>query len=131
MSYYNQNQPPVGVPPPQGKLIRIPLCYPQEGYGKDSYPPQGYPAQGYPQQGYPQQGYPPPQYAQQQQSGRTGLMEGWMIKTIKVLRLYLFNIFRCHRSRPESSDYVGRFRSDIYLTCLLVFFDSPIAAERT
>ncbi|KAL3814322.1 hypothetical protein ACJIZ3_015590 [Penstemon smallii] len=61
MSYYNQNQPPVGVPPPQG--------YPPEGYPKDAYPPQGYPPQGYPPQGYPQQGYPPqgypPQYAPQ------------------------------------------------------------------
>nr|CAD1832448.1 unnamed protein product [Ananas comosus var. bracteatus] len=33
MSYYNQQQPPVGVPPPQG--------YPPEGYGKDAYPPPG------------------------------------------------------------------------------------------
>ncbi|KAI3827946.1 hypothetical protein L1987_02035 [Smallanthus sonchifolius] len=77
MSYYNQSQPPVGVPPPQG--------YPPEGYPKDAYPPPGYPPQGYPpQQGYPQQGYPPqyappygappPQQQQQQQSG--GFMEG-------------------------------------------------------
>ena len=64
MSYYNQQQPPVGVPPPQG--------YPPEGYPKDAYPPAGYPAQGYPQGGYPppgaypqQGGYPPPQYAPQ------------------------------------------------------------------
>ncbi|KAK6781367.1 hypothetical protein RDI58_023551 [Solanum bulbocastanum] len=77
MSYYNQQQPPVGVPPPQG--------YPPEGYPKDAYPPPGYPQQGYPQQGYPPQGYPPqyaPQYGappphqQQQQSGGTGFMEG-------------------------------------------------------
>ncbi|KAH0634548.1 hypothetical protein KY284_037334 [Solanum tuberosum] len=78
MSYYNQQQPPVGVPPPQG--------YPPEGYSKDAYPPPGYPQQGYPPQGYPQQGYPPPQYApqygapppqqQQQQSSSTGLMQG-------------------------------------------------------
>ncbi|KAE8661557.1 hypothetical protein F3Y22_tig00113725pilonHSYRG00975 [Hibiscus syriacus] len=34
MSYYNQQQPPVGVPPPQG--------YPPEGYPpKDAYPPPG------------------------------------------------------------------------------------------
>ncbi|KAK9988654.1 hypothetical protein SO802_028893 [Lithocarpus litseifolius] len=76
MSYYNQQQPPVGVPPPQG--------YPPEGYPKDAYPPPGYP----PQQGYPQQGYPPPpayaaygpQYQQpppQQQSSSVGCMEGW------------------------------------------------------
>ncbi|KAG0494800.1 hypothetical protein HPP92_005794 [Vanilla planifolia] len=56
MSYYNQQQPPVGVPPPQG--------YP-DGYMKDmqamSYPVQGYPSAGYPPAG----GYPPPQYAQQ------------------------------------------------------------------
>ncbi|KAE9447089.1 hypothetical protein C3L33_21015, partial [Rhododendron williamsianum] len=62
MSYYNQQQPPVGVPPPQG--------YPPEGYPKDAYPPPGYPPQGYPQPGYPPQGYPPqggypPQYAPQ------------------------------------------------------------------
>nr|POE97070.1 cysteine-rich and transmembrane domain-containing protein a [Quercus suber] len=78
MSYYNQQQPPIGVPPPQG--------YPPEGYPKDAYPPPGYPPQGYPpQQGYPQQGYPPPpayapQYQQpppQQQSSGVGCMEGW------------------------------------------------------
>ncbi|KAG5402350.1 hypothetical protein IGI04_016957 [Brassica rapa subsp. trilocularis] len=74
MSQYNQ--PPVGVPPPQG--------YPPEGYPKDAYPPQGYPPQGYPPQGYPQQGYPPPyapQYPpppqhQQQQQGSPGFLEG-------------------------------------------------------
>ncbi|KAL3651719.1 hypothetical protein CASFOL_004721 [Castilleja foliolosa] len=70
MSYYNNNNAPVGAPPPQG--------YPPEGYPKDAYPPQGYPPQGYPPQGYPQQ-YPP-QYGQapppqQKQSG--GFMEGW------------------------------------------------------
>ncbi|KAF9675792.1 hypothetical protein SADUNF_Sadunf09G0069600 [Salix dunnii] len=73
MSYYNQQQPPVGVPPPQG--------YPPEGYPKDAYPPQGYPPQGYPQgyppQGYPPQGYPPPyapQYGQppNQHQGSSG-----------------------------------------------------------
>ncbi|TXG64087.1 hypothetical protein EZV62_011081 [Acer yangbiense] len=79
MSYYNQQQPPVGVPPPQG--------YPPEGYPKDAYPPQGYPPPGYPpQQGYPQQGYPPPyapQYAQpppQQQKQGPGMLEGWRRK---------------------------------------------------
>ncbi|PPD78015.1 hypothetical protein GOBAR_DD25060 [Gossypium barbadense] len=74
MSYYNQQQPPVGVPPPQG--------YPPEGYPpKDAYPPPGYPPQGYPQ-GYPQQGYPPqgypPQYAQPpppQQKQSSGFVE--------------------------------------------------------
>ncbi|KAK6781368.1 hypothetical protein RDI58_023552 [Solanum bulbocastanum] len=83
MSYYNQQQPPVGVPPPQG--------YPPEGYSKDAYPPPGYPQQGYPPQGYPQQGYPPPQYAPQygapppqqhhQQSSSTGMMQGWILST--------------------------------------------------
>ncbi|TKY55604.1 UV-induced protein uvi15 [Spatholobus suberectus] len=66
MSYYDhQQQPPVGVPPPQG--------YP----GKDPYPPPGYPAQGYPPQGYPPQGYAP-QYVQQQPPPRkeTGILEG-------------------------------------------------------
>ncbi|KAJ8492660.1 hypothetical protein OPV22_014381 [Ensete ventricosum] len=70
MSYYNQPQPPVGVPPPQG--------YPPEGYPKDAYPPPGYPVQGYPPAGYPQQEYPPP-YAQpppQQQSSGPSFMEG-------------------------------------------------------
>ncbi|CAL9115900.1 unnamed protein product [Musa textilis] len=90
MSYYNQQQPPVGVPPPQGTRSSIHgflarsislLClgYPPEGYPKDAYPPPGYPAQGYPPVGYPQQGYPPP-YAQpppQQQSSGPSFMEGW------------------------------------------------------
>ncbi|OIW12852.1 hypothetical protein TanjilG_24785 [Lupinus angustifolius] len=73
MSYYNQQQPPVGVPPPQG--------YPQE-YGKGAYPPPGYPPQGYPPPQYPAQGYPPPyapQYAQpppQQNQSNSGCMEG-------------------------------------------------------
>ncbi|MQL70201.1 hypothetical protein Taro_002512 [Colocasia esculenta] len=57
MSYYNQQQPPVGVPPPQG--------YPPEGYAKDAYPPPGYPPQGYPPAGYPAQGYPPQGYPPQ------------------------------------------------------------------
>ncbi|KAK9176602.1 hypothetical protein WN944_028619 [Citrus x changshan-huyou] len=87
MSYYNQNQPPVGVPPQQG--------YPPEGYPKDAYPPPGYPPQqgyppggGYPpQQGYPAQGgYPPTQYAPQygqppppQQKQSVGCLEGWFV----------------------------------------------------
>ncbi|CAB4321028.1 unnamed protein product [Prunus armeniaca] len=92
MSYYNQQQPPVGVPPPQG--------YPPEGYPKDAYPPAGYPPQGYPQQGYPPpqgypQQYPPPyapQYAQpppQQQSSSTGCMEGCRVwrESTRSLRL--------------------------------------------
>ncbi|KAE8730401.1 Cysteine-rich and transmembrane domain-containing protein A [Hibiscus syriacus] len=70
MSYYNQQQPPVGAPPPQG--------YPPEGYPKDAYPPPGYPPQqGYPQ-GYPPQGYPPPyapQYAQGAAASKTA--EHW------------------------------------------------------
>ncbi|KAL8238329.1 hypothetical protein R6Q59_019410 [Mikania micrantha] len=61
MSYYNQGQPPVGVPPPQG--------YPKEGYG---YPPPpaggGYPYPP-PQQQYPPQ-YAPPQYAPPQYSNK-------------------------------------------------------------
>ncbi|CAL9198332.1 unnamed protein product, partial [Musa hybrid cultivar] len=71
MSYYNQQQPSVGVPPPQG--------YPPEGYPKDAYPPPGYPPQGYPPAGYPWPGYPPP-YAQPpppQQSSGPSFMEGW------------------------------------------------------
>ncbi|CAN1219820.1 hypothetical protein LINPERPRIM_LOCUS1708 [Linum perenne] len=69
MSYYNQQQPPVGVPP-------------QQGYPKDAYPPPGYPAQGYPPPGYPpQQGYPapPPPYAPQQQNSNAGCLEGWYV----------------------------------------------------
>ncbi|RDX77057.1 hypothetical protein CR513_42879, partial [Mucuna pruriens] len=86
MSYYNQQQPPVGVPPPQG--------YPPPGeYGKEAYPPQGYPPQGYPPQAYPAQGYPPPyappQYAQppppQQQNSSAGCMERWCV----FLSLYI------------------------------------------
>ncbi|CAL5434160.1 unnamed protein product [Camellia sinensis] len=85
MSYYNQQPPPVGVPPPQG--------YPPEGYAKDAYPPPGYPPQGYPPAGYPPQGYPqgyppqgyppqgyPPQYPppqqHQQSGGGSGFAEG-------------------------------------------------------
>ncbi|KAJ8498452.1 hypothetical protein OPV22_009004 [Ensete ventricosum] len=59
MSYYNQQQPPVGVPPPQG--------YPAEGYAKDAYPPPGYPPAAYPQQGYPPPYAQPPPPPQQQQ----------------------------------------------------------------
>ncbi|KAF5731859.1 hypothetical protein HS088_TW18G00544 [Tripterygium wilfordii] len=89
MSYYNQQQPPVGVPPPQG--------YPPEGYPKDAYPPPGYPPQGYPPQPYPAQGYPPPyapQYAQpppQQQSSSKGCLEGWFVTSISN---YLYNTCR-------------------------------------
>ncbi|KAG7014935.1 Cysteine-rich and transmembrane domain-containing protein WIH2 [Cucurbita argyrosperma subsp. argyrosperma] len=91
MSYYNQGQAPVGVPPPHG--------YPPEGYPKDAYPPPGYPPQGYPPPGYPPQGYPPPgayppqgypppyapQYGQppppQQQSSSSGCLQGWRLKS--------------------------------------------------
>ncbi|CAJ1943025.1 unnamed protein product [Sphenostylis stenocarpa] len=52
MSYYNQQQPPIGVPPPQGYPV------------KDPYPPPGYPGQSYPPPGYPPQCYAP-QYVQQ------------------------------------------------------------------
>ncbi|KDP32087.1 hypothetical protein JCGZ_12548 [Jatropha curcas] len=62
MSYYNQQQPPIGVPPPQG--------YPT----KDAYPPPGYPVQGYPQ-GYPPQGYAQPPPRQQE----SGFLEGWYV----------------------------------------------------
>ncbi|XP_077233463.1 protein CYSTEINE-RICH TRANSMEMBRANE MODULE 13-like [Tasmannia lanceolata] len=70
MSYYNQQQSPVGVPPPQG--------YPsKDAYPPPGYPPQGY-AQGYPPQGYPPQGYPPQGYAQPppQQNSGPSCMEG-------------------------------------------------------
>ncbi|XVE49345.1 hypothetical protein DITRI_Ditri01bG0076000 [Diplodiscus trichospermus] len=93
MSYYNQQQPPVGVPPPQG--------YPPEGYPKDAYPPPGYPPQGYPQ-GYPPQGYPPPyapQYGQpppQQQQQSTGFLEGcffgFLDNGVSVIEMDLFRI---------------------------------------
>ncbi|KAK8492818.1 hypothetical protein V6N13_029927 [Hibiscus sabdariffa] len=84
MSYYNQQQHPVGVPPPQG--------YPPEGYPpKDAYPPPGYPPQGYPPQSYPPQGYPPPQYAQPQpqpqpqQNQSSGCIEGCVIETFEFV----------------------------------------------
>ncbi|KAJ1397285.1 putative cysteine-rich and transmembrane domain-containing [Sesbania bispinosa] len=77
MSYYNQQPPPVGVPPQQGYP-------PPETYGKDAYPPPGYPPQSYPPPAYPAQGYPPPyapQYAQppppQRNSSGPGCLEGW------------------------------------------------------
>ncbi|MED6113960.1 hypothetical protein PIB30_075655 [Stylosanthes scabra] len=78
MSYYDhQQQPPVGVPPPQGYP-------PKDAYPPPGYPPaQGYPPPGYPPQGYPQPGYPPqqayaPQYAQQPPPRQeTGFLEGW------------------------------------------------------
>lgn len=64
MSYYDQHQPPVSVPP-------------QQGYPKDAYPPPGYPVQGYPQ-GYPPQGYAP-QYAAPPPRQETGFLEGWYV----------------------------------------------------
>lgn len=96
MSYYHQQQPPVGVPPPQGIHLSISMLLPQTmfssfssnslgilqlffcsdlsilfnstGYpGKDPYPPPGYPAQGYPPAGYPPPGYPPQGYPPQYQ----------------------------------------------------------------
>ncbi|KAL3571417.1 hypothetical protein D5086_025321 [Populus alba] len=71
MSYYDQHQPPVSVPP-------------QQGYPKDAYPPPGYPVQGYPQ-GYPPQGYPAqgyaPQYAAPPPRQETGFLEGcWWLR---------------------------------------------------
>jgi hypothetical protein len=108
MSYYDhQQQPPVGVPPPQGlfsffcswvfkdsffwllNLMNL-VFFLIKGYPpKDAYPPPGYPAQGYPQQGYPPQGYPPqqgygyppPQYTQQPppQRQEVGFLEGWYV----------------------------------------------------
>lgn len=87
MSYYNQNQPPVGVPPPQGKSFSnfdsdlppseiLPLDILHRNHviffflfyllidfvfsesGCLGYPPEGYPKDAYPPQGYPPQGYP-------------------------------------------------------------------------
>ncbi|QCD81544.1 hypothetical protein DEO72_LG2g1873 [Vigna unguiculata] len=87
MSYYDHHQqPPVGVPPPQG--------YP----GKDSYPPPGYPAQGYPPAGYPPPGYPPqgyaPQYVQQPPPPRqeTGFLEGWYV-SLSLSSYYALTLF--------------------------------------
>ncbi|KAG2401364.1 uncharacterized protein HKW66_Vig0196000 [Vigna angularis] len=84
MSYYNQQQPPVGVPPPQG--------YPPPGeYGKDAYPPPGYPPQGYPPQGYPAQGYPPPyappQYAQPPPPQQSSTGPGYALSLLISLSL--------------------------------------------
>ncbi|CAN6978624.1 unnamed protein product [Brassica oleracea var. botrytis] len=85
------NQPPVGVPPPQG--------YPPEGYPPQGYPPQGYPPQGYPQQSYPPPyapQYPPPQQNQQphQQSSTTGCLQGWYVKIIFILLIdILYRLF--------------------------------------
>ncbi|KAG2704752.1 hypothetical protein I3843_05G018800 [Carya illinoinensis] len=127
MSYHNQNQPPVGVPPPQG--------YPPEGYPKDAYPPPGYPAQGYPPQGYPpQQAYPPPyapQYGQppphQQQQGSSGLMEGWY-----VLASHFSLFLHClSDSDPSRSGFLSRLRTsqlddgqtveddEVHISCLV------------
>ncbi|KAF8406197.1 hypothetical protein HHK36_008278 [Tetracentron sinense] len=97
MSYYNQQQPPVGVPPPQG--------YPPEGYPKDAYPPPGYPPQGYPPPGYPPQyGQPPPQ----QQSSSGGFMEGWrdLARTLTILRTCAFQRI----SIPYHMDSLSRFK---------------------
>ncbi|KAG6470849.1 hypothetical protein ZIOFF_071929 [Zingiber officinale] len=80
MSYYNHQQPPAGVPPPQG--------YPPEGYPKDAYPPPGYPPQGYPPPGYPQQGYPPQGYPPpQQQSSGPSFVEGWIGRGLSLCDL--------------------------------------------
>nr|CAD1832427.1 unnamed protein product [Ananas comosus var. bracteatus] len=113
MSYYNQQQPPVGVPPPQG--------YPPEGYGKDAYPPPGYPPQGYPPQGYPApapgypppQGYPPP-YAQpppQQQSSGPSFMEGWdrrgPISAVARMIARLSSLHYCAHLGADQSKLLG------------------------
>ncbi|KAJ6739839.1 hypothetical protein OIU79_000065 [Salix purpurea] len=69
MSYYNQQQTPVGVPP-------------QQGYPKDAYPPPGHPVQGYPPQGYPPpQGYAPHQggYGAPPPRKGGGMLEGWYV----------------------------------------------------
>ncbi|KAF7126262.1 hypothetical protein RHSIM_Rhsim11G0152400 [Rhododendron simsii] len=95
MSYYNQQQPPVGVPPPQG--------YPPEGYAKDAYPPPGYPPQGYPQPGYPPQGYPPqggypPQYAPQYaQPPPTNKAKSRVILQKGMLRMLILHRATLHR----------------------------------
>lgn len=87
MSYYNQGQPPIGVPPPQGNfvvnsiVVSVFWCWIDEICGVRlqicvdlgfwwcfyflfffflGYPPEGYPKDAYPPPGYPPQGYPPP-----------------------------------------------------------------------
>ncbi|KQK00133.1 hypothetical protein BRADI_3g47490v3 [Brachypodium distachyon] len=72
MSYYGQQQGPVGAPPQQG--------YPPAGYPPAGYPP---PQQGYPPPGYGQQGYPPQQ--QQQQSSGPSFMQGWYVSEFLCL----------------------------------------------
>ncbi|CAM8928216.1 unnamed protein product [Rhodiola kirilowii] len=66
MSYYNQGQPPIRLPPSQGYPLPPP---------KDAYPPAGYPDQAYTQQYAPQQYQQPPPH--QQKSG-PGFLEGCM-----------------------------------------------------
>ncbi|CAI0385554.1 unnamed protein product [Linum tenue] len=108
MSYYNQQQPPVGVPPPQG-------------YPKDAYPPPGYPPQAYPPPGYPPQpGYPapPPPYApqyaqpppQQQQNSNAGCLEGWYVFSSP---LFGFVELELSKDRACHSDRVRYIRSRV------------------
>ncbi|CAM8922707.1 unnamed protein product [Rhodiola kirilowii] len=67
MSYYNQGQPPIRLPPSQGYPLPPP---------KDAYPPAGYPDQAYTQQYAPPQQYQQPPPPHQQKSG-PGFVEGW------------------------------------------------------
>ncbi|KAG2408523.1 uncharacterized protein HKW66_Vig0033450 [Vigna angularis] len=107
MSYYDhQQQPPVGVPPPQG--------YP----GKDPYPPPGYPAQGYPPAGYPPPGYPPqgyaPQFQQPPPRQETGFLEGWYASlslssyyVLALLFLFSFALSRSLLRKTQISQWAG------------------------
>ncbi|KAK4793980.1 hypothetical protein SAY86_011974 [Trapa natans] len=106
MSYYNQQQPPVGVPPPQG--------YPPEGYPKDSYPPPGYPTAVYPPQ------YTPPPQQQEQES--SGFLE----------RMSLICHFVCAwQNQPKQTlAFLGRLAS-VWLLCVAVVFSMPASRVKS
>ncbi|KAG6747574.1 hypothetical protein POTOM_047460 [Populus tomentosa] len=101
MSYYDQHQPPVSVPP-------------QQGYPKDAYPPPGYPVQGYPQ-GYPPQGYAPqgyaPQYAAPPPRQETGFLEGCKRSAKKDASLLKISLMHW-REQGQGSDLSYRHKSN-------------------